>query len=187
MQKKSNPEVIEIAARKAISYFAGRRPERYAYSLSPNDGYGWCECDRCTAQDPPESRGNRRGGKGRRMVLFANAVAERLVRKYPDKNVCFYAYRATLEPPKDIKVHPNVIVSIAHHSPYFDPIRAVQDPASEPRREFLRVVHAWRAITKKLVIREYWTLVDGLARTCPAYSLAEDIPFFKSKGVVGIY
>ena len=180
----SHPKVIEIAAAKAIGFF-DKRLGAYAFSLSPNDGYGWCECDRCTAQDPPQLRGAPERGKARRMTLFANAVAERLVRRHPDKYVCWYAYMATVEPPADVKVHPNVVIALAHYSPFCDPIHALQDPRSKANRGFVRLVNGWNARTDKLFIREYWTMANGLACICPAYSLAEDIPFLKTKGVIG--
>ena len=180
----SNPRVIEIAAAKAIEFF-DKRPRAYAFSLSPNDGYGWCECDRCTAQDPPQLRGAPERGKARRMTLFANAVAERLARRHPNKYVCWYAYMATVEPPEDVKVHPNVVIALAHYSPFCDPVHALQDPRSTANQGFVKLVNGWTARTDKLFIREYWTMAEGLACICPGYSLAEDIPFLKTKGVIG--
>lgn len=184
----SNPQVIEIAARKAIAYF-DENPEAYSFSLSPADGYGWCECERCTAQDPPEFRGLAKRGKGRRMSIFANAVAKRLARRHPDKYVCWYAYAGTVEAPKDVPVHPNVVISLAHYGWCGCNIHSLQDPRCELNARFVEILDAWSAKASKLFIREYWTTLvgptDGLARICAAYSLAEDIPFFKARGVIG--
>jgi hypothetical protein len=184
----SNPEVIAIAARKAIAYF-DENPDAYSFSLSPVDGYGWCECDKCTAQDPPALRGNRMRGKGRRMSIFANAVAERLAEKHPDKYVCWYAYAGAVEAPEDVGVHPNVVISLAHYGWCGCNIHALQDPECPINPNFLGILNDWAAKDCKLFIREYWTTLvartDMPARICAAYSLAEDIPFLKSKGVIG--
>ena len=184
----SNPEVIEIAARKAIEFF-DRNPRAYAYSLSPADGYGWCECDRCTAQDPPKFRGMGKRGKGRRMTIFANAVAERLARRHPDKYVCWYAYAGTVEAPDDVPVHPNVVIALAHYGWCGCNIHAIQDSKCGLNAKFHKVIGGWVRKRAKLFIREYWTVVlnrvDVLSRVCAAYSLADDIPYYKAKGAVG--
>ena len=184
----SNPAVVEIAAAKAIAAF-DKDPNLFSYSLSPNDGYGWCECERCTAQDPPEFSGSKRRGKGRRMAIFANAVAERLAKKHPDKHVCWYAYAGAVEAPADVPVHPNVVISLAHYGWCGCNNHALNDPACKINPNFLKILDDWSAKTSKLFIREYWTTLvaptDTLARVCAADSLAQDIPHFKAKGVIG--
>ena len=184
----SNPEVVEIAARAAIGYFT-QRPSAYTYSLSPADGYGWCECSECTAQDPPKFRGMPRRGKGRRMALFANAVADKVSREFPAKYLCWYAYAGSVEAPEDVKVHPNVVVSLAHYGWCGCNIHDLYDERCGLNAEFRRVLEGWCATGCKLFIREYWTTLvsatDMPARVCAAYSLAADIPTFKSKGVIG--
>lgn len=184
----SNPKVIEIAAQKAIAAF-DRDPELYSFSLSPVDGYGWCECERCQSQDPPELRGSAQRGKGRRMTIFANEVAKRLAKKHPDRYVCWYAYAGAVEAPPDLDVHPNVIISLAHYGWCGCNIHALKDPSCKLNAHFLKILDDWAGKECKLFIREYWaTLVgatDKPARVCGAYSLAEDIPFFKSKGAIG--
>ena len=184
----SNPEVIELAARKAIAFFDSR-PDAFAYSLSPADGYGWCECDACTAQDPVRFRGLTNRGKGRRMTIFANEVAKRLAARHPDKHVCWYAYAGTVEAPDDVHVHPNVVISLAHYGWCGCNVHALADKRCRLNPKFLEILNAWSGKTDKLFIREYWTTLVGAtdmpARVCAAYSLAEDIPLFKSKGVIG--
>ena len=184
----TNPKVIEIAANKAIAYFDAN-PDAFSFSLSPVDGYGWCECERCTAQDPPEFRDSKSRGKGRRMSIFANAVAERLAQKHPRKYVCWYAYAGAVEAPADVGVHPNVVISLAHYGWCGCNIHALNDPKCPNNPKFLKILDDWASKDCKLFIREYWTTLVGTsdmpARVCAAYSLANDIPFLKSKGVIG--
>lgn len=186
----SNPEVVRIAAEKARQAF-DNDPELWSFSLSPNDGWtGWCECDACVALDPPEFQGDPRHGKGRRMLVFANAVAGLLQQTHPDRHVCFYAYTAALEPPTDMRAHPQVVVAVAHYKPVADHLRPITDPDSAPNAAFIPIVEGWAQVSDKLIAREYFTSLvsemDGLARVAAAWALAEDIPWYRAHHVLGI-
>lgn len=186
----SNPEVIQIAAAKARAAFDAD-PDLWSFSLSPNDGWGgWCECDECTALDPPEFLGDTRHGKARRMLVFANAVAELLEETHPDRRVALYAYAPTVEPPTDLKAHPNVIIAVAHYGSVSDKYRPITDPTSPRNAGYIPLVEGWGRVTDQVFAREYYTgLVsesDGLSRVAAAYALAEDIPWYHEHNVIGI-
>ncbi len=185
----SNPEVIQLAIDAAVSYF-NENPDAYTYSLSPNDGYGWCRCEACTAQDPPEYREYANRGKGRRMLLFANAVAEKLAEKHPDKCVAWYAYAGAVEPPTDIEAHPNVVTAVAHYGWCGCNIHAIEDPDCKLNASFRDVMDGWMKVAGKIFVREYFTTLvsapDVIARDVGAYSLAADMPYFKAHNVIGV-
>ncbi|MFO8080247.1 MAG: DUF4838 domain-containing protein [Armatimonadota bacterium] len=186
----SNPQVIEIAAEKARAAFDAD-PELWSYSLSPNDGWGgWCECDDCVALDPPEFRDNPRHGKARRILVFANQVAELLEETHPDRHVAFYAYAPTVEPPDGPQAHPNVAIAVAHYGGVSDKFRPITDPASPRNAGYIPIIEGWAELTDRIFAREYYTgLVqetDGLARVAAAYALVEDIPWYHEHNVVGI-
>ena len=184
----SNPEVVRLAIEAARAYF-DKNPDAYSFSLSPNDGYGWCECKACRALDPPERNEGDRRLLGRRMVVFSNAVAEELQKTHPGKCVAFYAYAGTLEPPTDLKVHPNVIIPIAHYGWGGCNIHRLQHPNCENNTKFRKVLQDWAKVADSLFIREYWTVITtasrGPNRVAAAWSLADDIPFFKKNNVRG--
>lgn len=186
----SNEDVIRIAAEAARRAF-DESPDLWSYSLSPNDGWGgWCECEACVAQDPPEFRGNPRHGKGRRMLVFANRVAELLEETHPDRHVCFYAYAPTAEPPTDLQAHPQVAVAVAHYGGVSDKLRPITDPDSPRNPGYIPIVEGWAEVTDTIFAREYYTglldEMDGLARVAAAWALAEDIPWYRDHNVVGI-
>lgn len=185
----SNPEVIQLAIDAAIAYF-DENPDAYTYSLSPNDGYGWCQCDACKAQDPPEYREYANRGKGRRMLLFANAVAGKLVEKHPDKCVAWYAYAGTVEPPTDVKAHPNVVTAVAHYGWCGCNIHPIEDADCKLNAAFRDVMDGWAKVAEKIFVREYFTTLvaasDVIARDVGAYSLAADMPYFKAHNVIGV-
>ena len=185
----SNPEVVRIAAEKARAAF-DRDPTLWCVSLSPNDGNsGWCECDNCVALDPPEYRDDPRRGKARRMLVFANAVADLLAQTHPDRRVCFYAYAPTVEPPTDLRAHPQVAVAIAHYGAVGDNLRPIADPTSPRNAAFIPLLDGWGQVTDEIFAREYWTSLltemDGIARSGAAWALPEDIPWYRDHHVIG--
>ncbi len=114
----SNPEVIEIFARAAIEYF-NQHPERHMFSVSPNDGGGFCECESCRALDGGDMLGPEQPDMPvltDRMLAFYSAIAERLVKVYPDKLLGGYVYSSYKKPPRREKPHPNVFLVNATNS-----------------------------------------------------------------------
>ncbi len=185
----SNPEVVQLAIQAALKAFDAD-PTSFMYSLSPNDGYGWCQCDKCRALDPPDHRDSANQYKARRMVIFANQVAEAVSKKYPHKYLGFYAYAGTVEPPEDLKVHPNVIVGLAHYGYVGCNYHALTDANCKNNRKFLEYLEGWAKICNHLWLREYYTTLArpymGLTRVAAARSIAQDIPYLKAHHVLGI-
>jgi hypothetical protein len=175
----SNPEVIALAVAAADKHFT-EHPDSVSFSLSPNDGYGWCQCEACLAQDPPEQRSQRNQYKARRTLLFVNAVARAIAQKHPGKYLAWYAYAGTVEPPTDIKAEPNVLTALAHYGYVGCNMHAMADPTCASNQKFMAIMDGWDQVADKLMIREYWVSLvgeeDAMARVCAGYSLAEDIP-----------
>ncbi|MBU0608148.1 MAG: DUF4838 domain-containing protein, partial [Armatimonadetes bacterium] len=184
----SNPEVIALAVAAADKHFT-ENPQASSFSLSPNDGYGWCQCEACKAQDPPEHRDQRNQYKGRRTLLFVNAVAREIATKHPGKLLAWYAYAGTVEPPTDVKAEPNVLTALAHYGYVGCNIHAMADPTCANNQKFMAIMDGWSKVADKLMIREYWVSLvgeeDAMARVCAGYSLAEDIPLLVKRGFIG--
>lgn len=184
----ANEGVIELAAQKAIEFFEAN-PNRYSYSLSMNDWEGWSESEEALAHDPPEFRDTQRRGKARRMIVFANAVAERVAERFPDRYLAFYAYKSTLEPPAEPKVHPNVIPVICHWGMAADPFHPINAPReiSPPNTLYREAIRGWSRLADKLMAREYWTApyADPLLKAGVAPILFEDIPYYHRHGFIG--
>jgi hypothetical protein len=97
----TNPEVRERARDYARKFFTDN-PDAMMVSMSPNDGYNWCECDACKAE----------GSMTDNALSLANYVAEMVAEEFPDKYVAMYAYAPT-GPPPSIEAHERVIIWIA--------------------------------------------------------------------------
>lgn len=102
----TNPEVIEVFAKAAIDYF-NEHPDRDMFSVSPNDGGGFCTCAKCRALD----NGTRPDGRPiitDRLITFYNAIADHVAKVHPTKLLGAYAYSYYREPPQKVKPHPNL-------------------------------------------------------------------------------
>ena len=117
----SNPEVIQKMIAHGLSE-ATRGVK--SISLTPPDGLGYCECERCQAAagggELKEDQGSlfvkRRDGVTVCVVsetLFntINQVAKAVAQKYSGVTVCAYAYSAYSEPPS-FPLEPNVAIEV---------------------------------------------------------------------------
>lgn len=184
----ANQGVIDLAVQAARRAFDAN-PDMFSFSLSMNDYEGWSESSEALAQDPPEFRATQTRGKARRMIIFANAVAEQVAQTHPDRYLVFYAYKSTLEPPDEPAVHPNVIPSIAHWGiagDSFHPITAPRE-ISPNNALFRRAIDGWDRLAESLIAREYWTApyADPLLKAGVAPILFEDIPYYHQRGFIG--
>ncbi len=125
----SNPEVIWMTAQYVLAQFRAR-PELDAFSISLNDGSGFCECAQCRALDEAEAKlpagknaidkltqetagENQANRKSEhitaRVFHFTNAVAAQVAQTYPDKLLIMLVYSVYRKPPRNVHLHPNVI------------------------------------------------------------------------------
>ncbi len=119
----TNEEVIEVFAKAAIDYFHAH-PERDMYSLSPNDGSGFCTCVKCKALDHGTSLTDR-------LITFYNAIAERVSKVHPTKLLGAYAYSFYREPPVKVKPHPNLYLVHATNTAFHQGIGWKEEHAME--------------------------------------------------------
>jgi len=105
----SNPEVRRIAGDTLLEWMK-REPDKRFFSIYGGDGSNWCHCARCAAV----------GNLSDNTVAFANELAARAGREYPDQYLVIGAYHvdATLQAPLTQRPAPNVLVTFA---PYREP------------------------------------------------------------------
>ncbi|OGV65485.1 MAG: hypothetical protein A3K19_10380 [Lentisphaerae bacterium RIFOXYB12_FULL_65_16] len=181
-------------ARNIVAIFDGD-PNCRITSISPNDGYGWCECERCQKLDRDlcGARTTRQGLAGDRPFMgdrvfwFANEVARRVAVKHPDRLLLVLAYVNYAEPPDTVKPLPNVVPYLCHYAPA-DYSRAIADPASEANRQFDVLLRKWAVAAPHLLFYSYvsksmwWRLPRPVQRT-----FAEDIRYLHSLGIRRYY
>jgi hypothetical protein len=141
----TNPEVIA----RMVEYVLKGKED--IMNISPSDGGGFCECDRCRALDVPGvlSYDKVHLQLSDRIFTYANEVARRVREINPAKGCGMFAYTYSNRPPVKIpKLEPNLYLSFVYQS------AAQRDP--ENLREWRESVAGWRALGAKLVVREGW-------------------------------
>jgi len=97
-----NPALRQLVVEHAVRQVR-RNPQLDSVSMDPSDGSNWCECDACAAL----------GTISDRALTLANQVAEAINElELGPKFVGMYAYNQH-SPPPTIRVHPNVVISVA--------------------------------------------------------------------------
>ena len=158
-----NTDLRKLVVDYALRCFE-KDPTADSISMDPSDGGGWCECEACAAL----------GSNSDRALTLANEVAEAVNRKYQDKYVGIYAYNHH-SPPPGIRVHPNVIISVA--CGFIKGGYTVDE-----------IVSGWSKQGATLGIREYYSVntwdrdMPGRARGGNLDYLKRTIPEFYGKG-----
>jgi hypothetical protein len=143
----SNADVRRIVAERALEFLA-ENPEVREVGLWPRDGFGWCECERCAAEEEPGASwwDPAVPRKTDTYLRFVNAVAENIGEARPDVTVTALAYVNYVEPPRIERPAGNVAV-------YFAPMlrcvkHALKDAECRRRNaEYARLVEEWREVT----------------------------------------
>jgi len=81
-------------------------------NISPSDGFGFCECERCRALDVPGvfSYDKKHPQISDRIFTYANEVARRVREKNPEKACGILAYTFYHQPPVKLeKIEPNIM------------------------------------------------------------------------------
>ena len=168
----SRPELPDIVAAN-ISKFFGLFPYISTVSLWPNDGIAdLCQCNLCRGHTKAEL-----------YQKYVNAVAEKLLLKFPDKKYDLIAYCDLLEPAK-IKPTPNVKVCFANYN-YRDYVRAYGTPYVSSSFDSVR--KKWSSLGYPLFIYEYYMGTFGnRGELLPiAKSIYSDTQYYSEQNLLG--
>jgi hypothetical protein len=157
------------------------QPESPLFSISPNDGNGWCECDRCQRIDA--LYGVTDGSLADRFVHYANQVLGELGKTDPGKQVGILAYVEHTRPPKHAKPGPNYVTMITHMPWEFCHVHAINDPACPANRRFLSYLKGWQVLTRHVGVYDYYGHFFAATPWPIVHSIRQDIPLFKKLGV----
>ena len=165
----SSPDAAEILADRALRHFRSN-PTSLSFSICPQDGARWCECDRCRALDEPLvmesfSRQDMRNVTDRYFALV-NQVAERVAGEFPGRMITTIAYANWHQPPRSV-IHPNVNVNLCL---YGCSSHAIDDTRCERNREMHERVLGWREAATHLGVYDYVLLNGKHPRTPHPYA-----------------
>ncbi len=112
----SNPRVAD----QLIADWLPRKDRMQFVNAGVNDGSrNFCECENCKALDAPLPGEKWDEHLTDRYVHLANAVAIKAREHRPDAYATMYAYLTTLQPPRRLRLEPNIVVQLV---PYIDPL-----------------------------------------------------------------
>ena len=174
----SNPAVVRICAESATKRTGD------IVSIAPNDGSGFCECEKCRALDVPTNlirwRGKDIPALTDRVFTFANAVAAAVRRKHPGKLCGHYCYTFFKKPPARLTdLEDNILLYFAQGCHWF------RDP--ELKKTYRGYISRWAKFGNPMVSREYYGLIywHGMPNVHTRL-IEEDIKYLKARGFIGM-
>ncbi|MCD6220629.1 DUF4838 domain-containing protein [bacterium] len=181
----SNPEVVKLFVEKIRKMY--EPTSKAVVSISPNDGGGFCECANCKALDHPELYGpgdnlwrEDRPVLSDRIMTFANAIAKEVKKTHPNLFLGILAYTYNFTPPKSVeKLEDNIIIAISQISQSY-----VVD--EEYKNKIRKAIEGWSKIAKQFRISEHYGDRE-ISSQLMTKVIAEDIPYLKQKGCVGLW
>ena len=141
----SNPEVLEVCKTRLMQ-FMRRNPNYRIYSLSQNDNFLFCQCDKCRAIE------DQYGGHSGLIVWFVNQVADAVKQEFPDKFVGTFAYQYSRQPPTGIKPRENVVIRLCSIECCFAHPLNAGCPQNE---KFMHDLKGWAELAPHLFIWDY--------------------------------
>jgi hypothetical protein len=97
----TNPTVLQIVIDQVRNGLSAD-PSIEIVEISPNDGYGYCECENC--KKISDAEGTQMGP----LLQFLNKISDAIIKDYPDVKINTLAYLETITPPKTFKQRPNI-------------------------------------------------------------------------------
>lgn len=169
----SNEQVFHIAAgyfKKAMA----DNPDALYWSISPEDGAGYCTCDQCAQADKEE------GTHAGSLIRFVNRIAA----QFPDKQFTTLAYTYTIQPPAVTKPAENVIIMLSSIDAYRH--RPLAEEASAAG--FRKALQDWKKVTGNIFIWDYTTQFTNYLAPFPDYFLLQqNLQYFADNGVKGVF
>lgn len=179
----SNPKLLEFAinhvkqARKA-----GRGP---VIGMGPNDGAGFCECERCRALDGGDfDPFSNELSVTDRYIWFFNQVLKGVEGEFPDTKLAFYIYHSYMRPPKRWKPDVRIMGALAPIA--LDRVHGFSNPIA-PEKSYARWLYQeWGKLLPELYDRGYWSnLADPGFPFIIVHRLRDEIPACHALGVKG--
>lgn len=179
----SNPKLVEFAinhvkqARKA-----GRGP---TIGMGPNDGAGFCECERCRALDGGDfDPFSNELSVTDRYIWFFNQVLKGVEGEFPDTKLAFYIYHSYMRPPKRWKPDARIMGALAPIA--LDRVHGFSNPIA-PEKSYARWLYQeWGKLLPELYDRGYWSnLADPGFPFIIIHRLRDEIPACHELGVKG--
>lgn len=166
----SNPAVLRITIEKLREEMAAHPNIRY-WSVSQNDNYEYCQCEKCQAIDAME------GSPAGLMLRFVNAVA----REFPDKTITTLAYQYTRKPPLITIPDSNVMITLCSIELNRTHTIAEDTGAASFRED----MEGWGKISKNIMLWDYEVQFSNYLTPFPLFhTLQPNLQYFTKNNVI---
>jgi len=175
----TNEDVIRLVTEGILKAIESD-PEAFVFSVSQNDWYNYCECEKCQALAKAED------SQIAPVLQMVNRVAEVVEKRYPDKAIETLAYQWTRKPPKTMRPRPNVIIRLCSIECCFaHPLATCDLPANQA---FVEDLKGWAKIGNRLWVWDYVTDFRHYYLPFPNQRVRNDnIKLFVENNVKGIF
>ena len=175
----TNPDVLRIVTDTILDALK-KHPGMENISVSQNDNNKYCRCPQCAAID--EREGTPMGS----LLTFVNAVADEVVKEYPDVMIGTLSYWYSRKPPKTIKPRPNVQIQLC--SIECCVLHPINDPNCKKNVQFCQDLANWGNMCKNISIWNYNTNFSNYLLPCPNLRVIEpNIRYFVANNAIGIF
>ena len=175
----TNEDVIRIITDEVRKRMR-EHPEARVFSVSQNDWYNYCQCDRCTAMAEAE------GSQIAPVLHMVNRVADAVRDEFPDKLVDTLAYQWTRKPPRTMRPVSNVVIRLCSIECCFS--HSFESCDSPENRAFVQDVKGWSTMSDRLWVWDYVTSFGHYLTPFPNMRLRGDnIRFLAAHNVTGIF
>lgn len=183
----SNPEMVQQAIADVLAairkqketpkpfiHGVPHRTDDYnVFSISPTDGGGFCQCEKC----------QKMGSLPDRLQIFANTIAREVRKEFPDYFVGYYGAYSSHQDPPTIKAEPGVLVIGTEWDRDFKaPLSAMSN------RNFREKIEKYAEKCPELAIYTYdgLTIWWGTGPLSFAKRNSEDYKWYADHGVKGV-
>lgn len=175
----TNEEVIQLCI-EGIRAAMRAQPESFVFSVSQNDTFLQCECERCQALATAED------SQMAPVLALVNRVAEAVEKEFPNQAVETLAYQWTRRPPKTMRPRPNVIVRLCSIECCF--AHSLESCDSPTNRAFCADLAGWAKVSDRLWIWDYVTAFEHYLLPFPNQQVRDDnIRLFVRNHARGIF
>jgi len=175
----TNEEVIRLVTEE-VKRWMREHPEAKVFSVSQNDWYNFCQCDKCSAMANAEE--SQMGP----LLYLVNSVARAVRDEFPDKIIDTLAYQWSRKPPKNMRPEPNVVIRLCSIECCF--AHPLDSCVSKQNRDFVKDVEGWSKICNRLWVWDYVTSFSHYLVPFPNLEVrGPNIRFFVNHNVTGIF
>ncbi len=181
----TNPEVLEIATANVLKILREKHNPQASLqivSVTQNDNYHYCECERCKAFEAAHG-----GVQSATMINFVNSIADTVKEAgYDNVAVDTFAYQYTRKAPEGIAPRDNVIVRLCTIECCF--CHALDDPKCSRNVDLMKDLEDWSEICDRIYVWDYTTNYSNTCIVFPDFGIIQrNIQVFYENNVKGVY